>query len=100
MATVTTSEQVGIQPAAPYWAVAGRKYAVEAIGSFFLTFVVAGSVLTHSGFTPLAGGGRLMVMGYPRGPISGGHFNPAGTHAGPGRPPGRVGGAVAGTITH
>src|SRR5256714_3710545 len=81
MATVTTSEQVGIQPAALYWAVAGRKYAVEAIGSFFLTFVVAVSVLTHSVFTPLAAGATLMVMVYAGGHISGGHYNPAVTLA-------------------
>src|SRR5258707_15737295 len=83
MATVTTSEEVGIQPAAPYWAVAGRKYAVEAIGSFFLTFAVAVSVLTHSAFTPLAAGATLMVMVYAGGPNSGGPYNPAGPHAAP-----------------
>jgi aquaporin Z len=54
-----------------------RKYAVEAIGSFFLTFVVVMSVLSHSAFTPLAAGAALMVMIYAGGHISGGHYNPA-----------------------
>jgi aquaporin Z len=54
-----------------------RKYAVEVIGSFFLTFVVVVSVLSHSTFTPLAAGAALMVMIYAGGHISGGHYNPA-----------------------
>ena len=44
--------------------------AVEAIGAFFLTLVVAVSVLSHSVFTPLAAGATLMVMIY-----AGGHSN-------------------------
>ena len=99
MATVTTSEEVGIQPAAPYWAVAGRKYAVEAIGSFFLTFAVAVSVLTHSAFTPLAAGATLMVMVYAGGHISGGHYNPAVTMAALVRRRIGIGDAVAYWIT-
>jgi aquaporin Z len=63
------------------WAVAGRKYAVEAIGAFFLVFTVAASVLSHSTFTPLAAGAVLMVMIYAGGHISGGHYNPAVTMA-------------------
>ena len=58
-----------------------RKYTVEAIGSFFLTFVVVMSVLSHSAFTPLAAGAALMVMIYAGGHISGGHYNPAVTMA-------------------
>ncbi len=58
-----------------------RKYAVEAIGAFFLTFVVVVSVLSHSVFTPLAAGATLMVMIYAGGHISGGHYNPAVTMA-------------------
>jgi aquaporin Z len=63
--------------AVPTWATEIRKYAVEAIGSFFLTFVVVVSVLSHSTFTPLAAGAALMVMIYAGGHISGGHYNPA-----------------------
>jgi aquaporin Z len=66
--------------AAP-WAVSSRKYAVEAIGTFFLVFTVAVSGLTHSVFTPLAAGAVLMVMIYAGGHISGGHYNPAVTMA-------------------
>lgn len=58
--------------AVPLWAAETRKYAVETIGSFFLTFVVVVSVLSHSVFTPLAAGAALMVMVY-----AGGHYNPA-----------------------
>ena len=61
-----------------------RKYAVESIGAFFLTFVVAVSVLSGSVFTPLAAGAALMVMIYAGGHISGGHYNPAVTHGGAG----------------
>jgi aquaporin Z len=58
-----------------------RKYAVEAIGTFFLVFTVAVSGFLHSGFTPLAAGAALMVMVYAGGHISGGHYNPAVTLA-------------------
>jgi aquaporin Z len=67
-------------PIAP-WAVAGRKYVVEAIGTFFLVFTVATSVLSGGAFTPLAAGAVLMVMIYAGGHISGGHYNPAVTVA-------------------
>ena len=77
MANVITSEPKSVTVAAPQWAVHVRKYAVEAIGAFFLTFVVAVSVLSHSVFTPLAAGAALMVMIYAGGHISGGHYNPA-----------------------
>jgi aquaporin Z len=82
MADVITSQQesVAIAAARP-WATEIRKYAVEAIGTFFLTFVVVVSVLSHSVFTPLAAGATLMVMIYAGGHISGGHYNPAVTMA-------------------
>jgi aquaporin Z len=66
---------------APQWAAAARKYAVEAIGTFFLVFTVAASGFVHSAFTPLAAGATLMVMVYAGGHISGGHYNPAVTLA-------------------
>ena len=81
MANVITSEPKTVAIAAPQWAAHVRKYAVEAIGAFFLTFVVAVSVLSHSAFTPLAAGAALMVMIYAGGHISGGHYNPAVTLA-------------------
>jgi aquaporin Z len=82
MANVITSEPKSVVvAAAPQWGVATRKYAVEAIGAFFLTFVVAVSVLSGSVFTPLAAGATLMVMIYAGGHISGGHYNPAVTLA-------------------
>jgi aquaporin Z len=65
----------------PELGTASRKYAVEVIGTFFLTFVVAMSVLSGSVFTPLAAGATLMVMIYAGGHISGGHYNPAVTMA-------------------
>jgi aquaporin Z len=78
MAGVTTREEAPVYAApAPEWAVATRKYVTEFIGAFFLTFVVAVSVLSGSVFTPLAAGATLMVMIYAGGHISGGHYNPA-----------------------
>jgi aquaporin Z len=77
MAGVITREAAPLQATAPEWATHVRKYAVETIGAFFLTFVVAVSVLSHSVFTPLAAGAALMVMIYAGGHISGGHYNPA-----------------------
>ncbi len=65
----------------PQLGTAGRKYAVEAIGAFFLTFAVGVAVLSGSVFTPLAAGAMLMVMVYAGGHISGGHYNPAVTMA-------------------
>jgi aquaporin Z len=82
MADVITSQPTSAAiAAAPAWATEIRKYAVEAIGAFFLTFVVVVSVLSHSVFTPLAAGATLMVMIYAGGHISGGHYNPAVTMA-------------------
>ena len=60
--------------AAPQLGAATRKYAVEVIGTFFLAFTVAVSVLSHSVFTPLAADAALMVMVYAGGHISGGHL--------------------------
>jgi aquaporin Z len=51
------------------------------IGTFFLVFTVAVSVLSKSAYTPLAAGAVLMVMVYAGGHISGGHYNPAVTMA-------------------
>jgi len=82
MADVITSQQESVAVAAALpWTTEIRKYAVEAIGAFFLTFVVVVSVLSHSVFTPLAAGATLMVMIYAGGHISGGHYNPAVTTA-------------------
>jgi aquaporin Z len=94
MADVITSQQKSVAvAAAPSWATETRKYAVETIGAFFLTFVVVVSVLNHSVFTPLAAGATLMVMIYAGGHISGGHYNPAVTMAALVR--GRIGGIEA-----
>jgi aquaporin Z len=67
--------------AAPRLGLAGRKYAVEGIGTFFFVFTVSASVLSHSAFIPLAEGAALTVMVYAGGHISGGHYNPAVTMA-------------------
>src|SRR6202048_3472986 len=80
MAAVMTRKQP-VAVAAPQLGTATRKYAVEAIGTFFLVFTVAASVLSHSPLTPLAAGAVLMVMVYAGGHISGGHYNPAVTIA-------------------
>ena len=81
MADVITSEPAPTVIAAPQLAAATRKYAVEFIGTFFLTFVVGVAALSGSVFTPLAAGATLMVMIYAGGHISGGHYNPAVTMA-------------------
>ncbi|MEE6180016.1 MIP/aquaporin family protein [Mycobacterium sp. 050134] len=57
------------------------KYAVEAIGTFFLVFTCGAAVGSGSTLAPLAIGGVLMVMVYAGGQISGGHYNPAVTLA-------------------
>ncbi len=82
MADVLVGERELVAVAVPPWAAATRKCAVEVIGTFFLVFTVAVSVLSHSTFTPLAAGAALMVMVYAGGHISGGHYNPAVTMAG------------------
>jgi aquaporin Z len=88
MTDVVTSEPESVALNAPRRAAATRnygaavrKYAVEAIGTFFLVFTVAVSGFLHSAFTPLAAGAALMVMVYAGGHISGGHYNPAVTLA-------------------
>jgi aquaporin Z len=78
---VVTSERESVVAATPQLGLAVRKYAVEAIGTFFLVFVVAVSGLSGSTFTPFAAGAALMVMVYAGGHISGGHYNPAVTLA-------------------
>jgi len=60
---------------------AGRKYAVELIGTFFLVFTVGTAVASGSILAPLAIGSSLMVMVYAGGHVSGGHYNPAVTMA-------------------
>jgi aquaporin Z len=57
------------------------KYAVEAIGTFFLVFTVGAAVGARSSLAPLAIGAVLMVMVYAGGHVSGGHYNPAVTLA-------------------
>ncbi|MFL6088402.1 MAG: MIP/aquaporin family protein, partial [Mycobacterium sp.] len=57
------------------------KYAVEAIGTFFLVFTIGAAVAAHSALAPLAIGAALMVMVYAGGHLSGGHYNPAVTLA-------------------
>jgi aquaporin Z len=57
------------------------RYAVEAIGTFFLVFTVGAAVIGGSALAPLAIGAVLMVMVYAGGHLSGGHYNPAVTLA-------------------
>src|ERR1700737_1889212 len=57
------------------------KYAVEAVGTFFLVFTVGTAVGSASALAPLGIGAVLMVMVYAGGHISGGHYNPAVTLA-------------------
>jgi aquaporin Z len=57
------------------------KYAVEAIGTFFLVVTIGAAVAGHSALAPLAIGAVLMVMIYAGGHLSGGHYNPAVTLA-------------------
>jgi aquaporin Z len=59
----------------------GVRYAVEAIGTFFLVFTVGAAVGSGSSLAPLAIGAVLMVMVYAGGHLSGGHYNPAVTLA-------------------
>ncbi|WP_349259543.1 MIP/aquaporin family protein [Actinospica sp.] len=60
---------------------AGRKYAAELIGTFFLVFTAGISVITHNALAPLGIGAVLVAMIYAGGHISGGHYNPAVTMA-------------------
>jgi aquaporin Z len=81
MADVITRPQARTVVTASPWAASSRKYAVEAIGTFFLVFTVTVSGFSGSAYTPLAAGAILMVMIYAGGHISGGHYNPAVTMA-------------------
>ncbi len=81
MTHVVTDEAASVALSATGVGESTRKYAVEVIGTFFLVFTVATSVLSHSSYTPLAAGSALMVMVYAGGHISGGHYNPAVTMA-------------------
>jgi aquaporin Z len=57
------------------------KFAVEAIGTFFLVFTVGAAVGSGSPLAPLGIGAVLMVMIYAGAHLSGGHYNPAVTMA-------------------
>ena len=59
----------------------GVRYAVEAIGTFFLVFTVGAAVASGNALAPVAIGAVLMVMVYAGGHLSGGHYNPAVTLA-------------------
>jgi glycerol uptake facilitator-like aquaporin len=86
MANVLSRPDRGLATA--HWVEAPRKYAVEALGTFFLVFTVGAAALSGSTYTPLAAGSVLMVMVYAGGHISGGHYNPAVTMAALVRGPG------------
>ena len=73
--TVQESAEAGSPPRAAV------KYAVEAIGTFFLVLTVGAAVGSGSSLAPLAIGAVLMVMIYAGGHLSGGHYNPAVTLA-------------------
>jgi aquaporin Z len=60
---------------------AGVKYAVEAIGTFFVVFTIGASVRSGSSLAPLAIGAVVVGMSYAGGHLSGGHYNPAVTVA-------------------
>ncbi len=60
---------------------ASVKYAVEAIGTFFLVFTVGAAVEDSTALAPLSIGAIVMVMVYAGGHVSGGHYNPAVTLA-------------------
>ena len=60
---------------------AWTKFAVEAIGTFFLVFTVGAAVTTASPLAPVGIGAVLMVMIYAGAHLSGGHYNPAVTLA-------------------
>lgn len=54
-----------------------RRYAVEAIGSFFLVFVITTTVSLHVAAAPFAIAAVLAVMVFAGGHVSGAHYNPA-----------------------
>src|SRR6267154_6532487 len=76
-----STEQLTAEPVITTGPRPAVKYAVEAIGTFFLVFTVGAAVGSHSALAPLAIGAALMVMVYAGGHLSGGHYNPAVTLA-------------------
>jgi aquaporin Z len=58
-----------------------RRYAVEALGTFFLVLVVTSTVLQAVSLAPFAIATVLMVMIFAGGHVSGAHYNPAVTVA-------------------
>jgi aquaporin Z len=82
MSAPTVTRRTDTQAAPPRTAVAvpvtaGRKYAVELIGTFLFVFAIGTAASLSGTLAPLAIGSALMVMVYAGGHISGGHFNPA-----------------------
>ena len=76
-----STEQLTAEPVITTGPRPAVKYAVEAIGTFFLVFTVGAAVGSRSALAPLAIGAALMVMIYAAGHLSGGHYNPAVTLA-------------------
>ena len=76
-----STQQLTAQPVIATGPRPAVKYAVEAIGTFFLVFTVGAAVGSRSPLAPLAIGAALMVMVYAGGHLSGGHYNPAVTLA-------------------
>ncbi len=58
-----------------------RKYAVEFLGTFFLTFTICTSVISGAPLAPLAIGGVLAALVFAGEHVSGAHYNPAVTVA-------------------
>jgi aquaporin Z len=79
MAGVTAAQEADIEGGAPTsrGAVAGRKYAVELIGTFLLVFTVVATTLGTGTLGPLAVGAVILALVYAGGHISGAHYNPA-----------------------
>jgi aquaporin Z len=58
-----------------------RRYAVEAVGTFFLVFVITATALLGVALAPFAIAAVLAVMVFAGGHVSGAHYNPAVTIA-------------------
>jgi aquaporin Z len=71
-----STQQLPVEPVIATGPRPAVKYAVEAIGTFFLVFTVGAAVGSHSALAPLGIGAALMVI-YAGGHLSGGHYNPA-----------------------